>query len=228
MNNIITYTLIRSRRKTVAIYIRDNASVEVRAPLKMPISDIGRFVDSKSNWIRSNLERVSHNLAARSSFTLTYGDKITLLGAEYPIRAGHGRSMGFDGSGVFILPRLNDDEVKQAVIRIYKRIAKASLRERAEHFAGLMGVTPASIKITSAKTRWGSCSGKNNISFSWRLVMTSGFAIDYVIVHELAHIIEHNHSPRFWAIVERILPDYKLRQKELKLFQEKLTAQNWD
>ena len=92
----------------------------------------------------------------------------------------------------------------------------------------VMGVAPTGIKITGAKTRWGSCSSKNSINFSWRLVMADDEIIDYVIVHELAHIKELNHSPRFWAVVEGTLPDYKSRRSRLKLLQKKLAAEDWE
>ncbi|MCL2816165.1 MAG: M48 family metallopeptidase [Oscillospiraceae bacterium] len=95
-------------------------------------------------------------------------------------------------------------------------------------YAGFMNVKPAAVKITSAKTRWGSCSGRDNLNFSWRLVMADENVIDYVVVHELSHIKEHNHSPHFWKIVENVLPDYKERQNKLKQFQKQLIVQDWD
>ena len=79
-----------------------------------------------------------------------------------------------------------------------------------------MGLVPAGIKITSARTRFGSCSGKNSICFSWRLMLYPPEAIDYVIVHELAHIRHHDHSPAFYALIEQHLPDWKVRMKLLK------------
>ena len=90
-----------------------------------------------------------------------------------------------------------------------------------------MNVTPIAVKVNSAKTRWGSCSGRNSINFSWRLIMADDDVIDYVIVHELAHIKEHNHSDRFWAVVASVLPDYKMRQAKLKILQKKLASEDW-
>ena len=96
------------------------------------------------------------------------------------------------------------------------RRAKEDLPRRVAYFAPLMGVKPASVKITSARTRYGSCSGKNSICFSLYLMEKSDRAIDYVVVHELAHIRQHNHSPAFYKEIEKILPDYRERIKELK------------
>ena len=98
-----------------------------------------------------------------------------------------------------------------------KRAAREYLPRRAAELASCMGVTYTSVKINFAKTRFGSCNGKNGLNFSARLMRYSKRAIDYVIIHELAHTREHNHSSRFWAIVEAYMPDYKEAEKELAL-----------
>ena len=93
---------------------------------------------------------------------------------------------------------------------------KDIIPKKVAFFSKIMGVNPVSIKIGNAKSYWGCCSGSNRITFSWRLMQASSEVIDYVIVHELAHIKEHNHSKRFWSEVERVLPDYRRRLAELK------------
>ena len=99
--------------------------------------------------------------------------------------------------------------------REYRRRAKEYIPGRVAHYAALMGVTPTGVKITSARTRFGSCSGKNSLCFSWRLMQYPAAAVDYVVVHELAHIRHHNHSRDFWAFVEQSMPDYRDRQQLL-------------
>ena len=101
-------------------------------------------------------------------------------------------------------------------IKILKQKAKEVLPKKVEFYGNLMGLKPTSLKITSAKGRFGSCSGKNGICFSYRLMMYPEEAIDYVVVHELAHIKHHDHSKNFWALVEKCMPDYKLRRNLLK------------
>ncbi len=96
-----------------------------------------------------------------------------------------------------------------------KRTAKEIIPKKVEYFSALMGVSPARVSINSAKTRFGSCSSKNTLNFSCRLMQYDERAIDYVIVHELAHITHHNHSKNFWVLVERYMPDYKERKKLL-------------
>lgn len=97
-----------------------------------------------------------------------------------------------------------------------RALAKKILPEKVERYARAMGVRPTRITITSAKTRFGSCSGKNAVCFSWRLMQYPDAAIDYVVVHELAHIVHHDHSAAFYAVVGQVLPDYKARQKLLR------------
>ena len=101
-------------------------------------------------------------------------------------------------------------------IREFKKKAKRVLTDKTVYFSRIMGLKYGRITITSAKTRFGSCSSSGNISFSWRLILKPEAAIDYVVVHELAHLVEMNHSSRFYAVIEKVLPDYKERRKLLK------------
>lgn len=100
--------------------------------------------------------------------------------------------------------------------------AKELLDGRVRHYAALMGVTPTGVKITSARTRWGSCSAKNSLCFSFRLILLPPEAVDYVVVHELAHIREKNHGPRFYREVETYLPDYRRRIELLRQAQREI------
>ena len=177
------YTLIRTSRKTLAIYIRPGGVVEVRAPLRCSKREINRFVTSKETWIEEKRKLV----LARTEQRFT--------------------------------PELEAQ---------CRKLAQEILPGKVAHYAGLMGVAPAQVKISGAQKRWGSCSSKGSLNFSWRLMLAGDDAVDYVVVHELAHLLEMNHSPRFWAIVARALPDYKIRQKKLKEIQCGLREGNDD
>lgn len=108
-------------------------------------------------------------------------------------------------------PEPTDEERKALIAR-----AKEYLPMRVDYWSGIMGLTPTGLKITSARTRFGSCSGKNSLCFSWRLMQYPPEAIDYVVVHELAHIRHHDHSPAFYALIERYMLDWRERMKLLK------------
>ncbi|MCL2082717.1 MAG: M48 family metallopeptidase [Oscillospiraceae bacterium] len=220
------YTLTRSNRKTIALYVR-NGGVEVRAPLKAPKRDIDKFVASKEKWITDKLASSNQRLEQRENFSLTYGDSILCRGNEHPIIAKLGGRIGFDDERFYMPPDLDSDQIKYACVQIYRLLAKRDLSRKVLDFANQMSVTPIAVKINGAKTRWGSCSSKKSLNFSWRLIMADDDVIDYVVVHELAHITAMNHSERFWAIVESVLPDYKERQKRLKELQKKLSAEDW-
>ena len=97
-----------------------------------------------------------------------------------------------------------------------RRLAGEVLPRKVAQYAPVVGVTPTSIKVTGAEKRFGSCSSKGGLCFSWRLMQYPDEAIDYVVVHELCHILHHNHSPRFWGAVAAVMPDYRLRQKLLR------------
>ena len=221
------YTLNRSKRKTIALYIRDGG-LEVRAPLKMPKHEIDRFVASKEKWINDKLAKSNERAALRESFTLGYGDFVAYRGGQFPIEAKGGNRIGFDDVRFYMPPDLAPEQIKSACVMIYRMLARRDLTEKAHLFAKRMSVAPAIIRITGAKTRWGSCSAKKSINFSWRLIMADDQTIDYVVVHELAHLMEMNHSPQFWKIVEGIIPDYKALRARLRELQIKLGAEDWD
>lgn len=108
------------------------------------------------------------------------------------------------------------DDLDEGRIKELKKQARAILTAKTEYYSKIMGLKYSRISITSAKTRFGSCNSKGNISYSWRLLFYPESAYDYVVVHELAHLVEMNHSTRFYAIIEKILPDYRERRKLLK------------
>jgi len=224
---MVEYTLNRSKRKTLGIYIKDGG-VEVRAPLKCPKFEIENFLKTKEAWITEKLHKSKKQVEMKKAFTLDYGNKILFRGAEYPIVERECTRIGFNGECFYCPPNLSHEHIKDICIKIYRNLAKNYITERVAVYAGQMGVTPAAVKINSATTRWGSCSSRKNLNFSWRLIMASDDVIDYVSVHELAHLLEMNHSNRFWAIVEKTLPDYQERQLELRKLRRKLNTEDWN
>ena len=220
------YVLIRSKRKTIGIYIR-NGKVEVRAPIKAPKRDIAHFVASKKKWITDKLAQSKEQRAQREKFSLDYGGFVTYRGKEYPIVSKSGNRLGFDDVHFYMPPNLPPEQIKAACIQIYRLLAKRDLTAKALHYAKQMSVAPSAVKINGAKTRWGSCSSRKSLNFSWRLIMAGDDVIDYVVVHELAHLKEMNHSARFWANVAGVLPDYQERKAQLRVLQKRLSTEDW-
>jgi predicted metal-dependent hydrolase len=220
------YTLIRSKRKSLAIYIR-NGIVEARAPFKYPKVEIDKFVASKESWIAGKLALAQERMEQKESFVLNYGDELLYRGAGYPIAAKPVSQAGFENGRFYIPPNLETAQIKAVCINLYRHLATIHVTDRTLKYAKQMNLAPAAIKINNAKTRWGSCSSKGSINFSWRLIMADDSVIDYVVVHELAHLMEMNHSPKFWTIVADVMPDYKRRQVQLKELQNKLATEDW-
>ena len=169
-----SYELKRSNRKTISVEINREAKIIVRAPLKMKISDIELFVQSKSDWIDKHLASIKEKLVS--------------------------------------VPRKLTEEEKNEL----KKNAKIIISPRVEYFAKLMGVSFWRMTIKLQKTKFGSCSSKNNLNFNAIVALMPSEISDYVIVHELAHLKQMNHSIAFWKEVEKIIPDYKTKRKWLK------------
>lgn len=167
------YELIRSKRKTLALEIRRDGSVVVRAPRRISAAAIERFVAQHQAWLEKHLARQAQRLARHPEPT-------------------------------------PEEEAR------LRALAHAVIPQRVAHFAGQMGLIPAGVKITSARTRFGSCSAKNSLCFSWRLMAYPMEAVDYVVVHELCHIVHKDHQAGFYALVASVLPDYPRRQALLR------------
>jgi len=190
--------------------------------------DIDRFILSRERWVKEKLAESNGKKALRKDFSLNYGDYLMYRGKQYPITIKQGDRVGFDDEGFYIPPDLTPEQIKHACIQIYRVLAKRDLTKIALALSGKMSVTPTAIRINSAKSRWGSCSVRESVNFSWKLIMADDDIIEYVVVHELAHITELNHSKRFWALVKSVLPDYTERKVRLKELQDKLAGEDWE
>ncbi len=207
--------IIRSRRKSLALIIRPDASLVVRAPLKASEKSIGEFIEKNRDWIRKKQAQ------ARAFVTPTpkqynRGEKFLYLGHQYPLEfiLGHKQTLLFDGH--FKLAERAQSRARLEFERWYRARAREILFERVQYFAAEYRFNFQGMKINSARTRWGSCSAKGSLNFSWRLIMAPLDSVEYVVVHELVHTLIHNHSKQFWSKVESILPDYKARRMWLQ------------
>lgn len=202
---MIEYTLIRSQRKTLSLTVTKELVVEVRAPLRMATDRIHRFVQEQAGWIGKQRARLEPEARRRTAFTYQDGQTFPFQGREVALATGSGS------------PRLAGDTLSLregedrpgAVAGFLREECRRMVTERIQVFAPLLGVVPTGVKITSATTRWGSCSGRNSLCFSYRVACLPPELLDYIVVHELSHIREHNHSPRFWAVVATQLPHWQ-------------------
>ena len=229
------YTLIRSKRKTLALIVQYDGTLLARAPLRLARAKIDAFVAEKTAWIRARQEAVRSARSAAASKQYVNGEVFLFLGqackleivpptrtagpAAAPSR-GLGGKLKLELEGGKFRPagaaHLDVPAGEKLFTAWYKQQARWVLAERVQWFASRCKFTYTQVRISSAHTRWGSCSSRGTLSFTWRLVMAPLEVVDYVVVHELAHLRVRNHSPAFWKEVEAILPDYKARQKWLK------------
>jgi predicted metal-dependent hydrolase len=223
----IQYTLSRSNRKTIGIIISKDLRVTVKAPNKVSLKQMEDVVRQKAHWIIRKLTEIE--TAARETPHREYssGEKLLFLGQEYVLKVldgdtGLALKVYISSKEMCVsIPYLLSDEAKARKVRgllLNWYLEKVALlfKQRVEIYDKLLNVHPAKIAIKDIKTRWGSASYKRNINLNWRLVMAPLNVVDYVVVHELCHLKEMNHSKAFWSHVESILPDYKEYRRWLK------------
>jgi len=214
MREIEINKIIRSRRRTLALVITKDALLEVRAPFYAPLNYILKFVKQKQHWIRRKQEFILENIVKNTPKKFLDGEEFLHLGKTYPLKI-------FDANKIVLadclhFPSILLGDAKKYLTKWYKQQAEEIITERVVWYANLVGLKYKTIKITSAKTRWGSCGVHGNLNFTWRLIMAPPDVVDYVVVHELAHLVVHNHSKRFWLKVEDIMPNYKEKRVWLR------------
>lgn len=220
------YELIRSGRKTLALTIGKDGKLIVRAPYRFPESRIEEFIREKSDWIEKHSSAASERSEQRNERLSVPPAELPLFGKLCPV--SHEKPYGYiDGS--FHLPEnMTLEELLPYLRRLYGNIARETLLPRTYLAAERMGFTISSVRINSAKTRWGSCSAAKGINLSRMLIAADPKLIDYVIVHELCHTVHMDHSPQFWALAEKYIPDCKERREALKDVQKLLAEYGLD
>lgn len=213
--------LVRAKRRTIAIIIERDGSLTVRAPKRATLQDIEQFIHEKTAWILRTRQRIQALIEIPKKQYI-HGEKFLLLGNEYELRLVPPQRPALKFENGFALGHTSQKRAQTLFTTWYKEQALGTLSERVHHYAKLHGFEPRQVKITSAKTRWGSCSSNGNLNFTWRLVMAPLEVLDYVVVHELAHLKVKDHSSKFWKLVESIDPQYKIKRKWLRLNGEKL------
>lgn len=214
------YSVIRSRRKTLAISVDREGRLIVRAPYGFPDKRIEDFIREKSDWIDKHSCAAGARSERRRERLSRPPEVLPLLGELVPV--SHNEPYGYIG-GVICLPgKMTLEELLPYLRRLYGRIARETLIPRVRFTAEQMGVVISDVKITSASTRWGSCSARKSVNLSWKLIAAAPELIDYVIVHELCHTLHMDHSPAFWQEVGRFIPDFEERRRALTEVQDLL------
>ena len=207
------------RRRTLSLELRADGSVHVAVPRGLRLAEVRRFVESRRAWIDS--KRALLAAAALRRLPLESGACLPYLGTELTLRIEPhpgARSACQREQDTLRVRAAQVQSAPRAIEAWYRREALAHAGARVAHFAALVGRAPRRLSIRAQRTRWGSCSARGSISLNWRLMQATPAILDYVVVHELCHLLVPNHSPRFWAEVERVLPDYRERRAALRQF----------
>ncbi len=218
----VSYRFERSRRKTIGFMVGPEGLV-VRAPGWLALREVDAAVQEKSAWILAKLrqmrERPPH--PARQTPTWAHGADLPYLGGTVRLCVvAQGQTPevpeGVQALPLSLPPDASTQQVQQAVEDWFKKKARALFEERLQHFAPQLGVQHTRLSLSSARTRWGSARSDGHIRLNWRLIHLPLAQIDYVVVHELAHLRVMDHSPRFWDTVGAVMPDYRERRRQLK------------
>jgi len=214
--------LVRAKRRTIALIVERDGSLTVRAPRRATLNDIYGFIQEKTDWILRSREKLK---AIKPIPKKAYvdGERFLFLGQEYELRLVPPQRPALTFDGGFTLSTSAQERGELAFTKWYKTQALTLFTERVNHYANLHRLIPKEVKVNSAKTRWGSCTSAGTLNFTWRLVMAPLEVIDYVVLHELAHLKVKNHSPRFWKLVESLCPDFKHHRKWLRDHGETMT-----
>lgn len=209
--------LLRTRRRSVTLQITPQGNLVVRAPINFPFSKIEKIVEQKQSWIQLHQSRILQSRIANVDL-FNYNNTL-YLGVSYPlIFSDNTREVQVE-NGNCLVPLKWQKSENQHIVGVAKWLKNRShitLEARVAYFSTLMQLEPGSVRLSNASRSWGSCDKKGNLKFNFRLVMLPPKLIDYVVVHELSHILEFNHSPDFWEIVSSLLPDFKQRRADLK------------
>ena len=208
--------VIRSKRKTISLQVSDNAALIVRAPFKVSDEIINRVILRHSDWIEKKKKEMQLRDIKFSKKEFINGEGFLYIGNYYRLRLVENQEIPLNFENGFYLSKDYLIGAKEIFIDWYKMRAYEKISERVKWYAQKRGFKYNRINITNAQKRWGSCSCSNNLNFSWRLIMAPLPVVDYVVVHELVHLDEKNHSKAFWNKVKMLITDYKKHQEWLK------------
>ena len=205
----------RTARKTLSIIINEKGEVTIKAPKRMSESDIYKFVHSKEKWINSKVNSIKQQNEINND--LFNYKCILFCGKKYRvIKDTKAKDIQLE-EGIITIKKLSSLKREVRVLeKFLKNKCLEIVGQRLKYFSNIMQLEPKKVVLMNSKRKWGTCDSDQVISFNWRIIMLTPNLIDYVIVHELSHLIEMNHSPAFWAIVSAVLPNVKQLRSTLK------------
>jgi hypothetical protein len=211
----IEYRFLRRRRRTIGISVDANG-LTVSAPLRAPWREIEAFLHQKERWIVRKLEEWAR-LPRPAIVRGESGESLPLFGSPVTLEVSTGRRAVYRQPERLFVRAPSPQRVAKVLIGWLKSEALEALTPRAAHYAARLEVAPPRVALSNARTQWGVCTEDRAIRLSWRLVHLEPRLADYVVAHEVAHLVELNHSKRFWTLLARLYPEWRRARHQLEL-----------
>ncbi|WP_335872330.1 M48 family metallopeptidase [Bacillus sp. 2205SS5-2] len=226
----ISFTIQYKNQKSIEISIDLYANIEVKAPKGTSNERVLKVIEARWDWIQQHSKEMKDRTMGQKKKVYDHGESFLYLGNSYPIQIIQELDIKqdhveFDGKTLYIYVKLLEDEnIKQALKRFYYRQCKAIVEKRTQFYRNHFKTKPRSIRISDSQRTWGTCDSKLQLTFNWKLAMAPQEVIDYVVVHEMCHMVHLNHDRSFWRLVGKIMPKYKEMENWLALSSWKMTV----
>ena len=230
MNFDFPIEIIRTERsKSASIEIEDD-TVKVTVPQNLSDLRIEELIKNRTVWIRQKLKIHTETVRPKGKEYVN-GESFTYLGRNYRLKCvSEGAGEAKLKNGYLTVSLVKDASgaasggcVRQSLQQWYQARALEKLKEKTKRYSAILGVNPRSVDVKEYKARWGSCSSSGDVTYNWRIIMAPHHIVDYIVVHELCHLLEHNHGPKYWKLVQSVVPNYKECREWLKTHGVNLT-----
>ena len=220
VDNKLSIQVVRSkrRRKTSSIII-SNGLVKVVVPNQISDFTIKKLINKRMSWIRKKLQD-ELNMTPIIVKEYVDGESFTYLGNNYQLKSfvGSVTSVKVTSDYIYVsLPKISKENIKNLLEHWYEEKAIEIMTDKTNRYAKIIGVSPTAISVGDYKSKWGSCSIEGKISYNWRIIIAPSRILEYVVIHELCHMLEHNHSKEYWRLVSTYCHDFKECRKWLRL-----------
>lgn len=226
----ISFNITYKKRTSMGIYIDAYGNVEVQAPKGTPVEHVLQLLEEKWDWIQQKSKEMKERVLGPKEKVYNDGESFLYLGKEYPIQISLDISIKqdrvvFEGDKLHVyVKQLEDEKVKQALKRFYYQECKVLVERSIQFYQSNFKTKPRSVRIADNNSNWGTCNSRLQLTFNWKLAMAPLEVIDYVVVHEMCHMVHLNHDRSFWRLVGKMIPDYKEMENWLALSSWKMTV----
>ncbi|MEH6482399.1 MULTISPECIES: M48 family metallopeptidase [Pseudoalteromonas] len=219
-SNGFTALIKRTNRTKTASITVESGEVCIVVPYALGNERIAKLLENKRQWIKEKIA-LHYEAQPKSNKEFVSGECFSYLGRNYRLKVNQGyykpaKLINGRFSVTLFAGANNAELIKESLLAWYEKHAEIKFNEKVKRYADIMNVKYNSVGIKNYKSRWGSCTAEGDITFNWKVIMAPNRIVDYVVVHELCHLIHHDHSPKFWREVERFMPDYLACKEWLK------------